>query len=162
MEMTEDALQIAEQMLAEWAVRVTRPQENCLNVYLERHNFLAAVEALYRSGWGYLAAITGVDQPAAAAGSAELEGAIEALYHFCRKAAVLTLRVSLPYSDPVIDTVCKLAPSATLYERELMELFGVQINGTPNTQRLVLPDDWPEGVYPLRKAFTGDADALER
>jgi Ni,Fe-hydrogenase III component G len=27
--------------------------------------------------------------------------------------------------------------------------------GTPNTDRLVLSDDWPKGVYPLRKDFTG-------
>jgi Ni,Fe-hydrogenase III component G len=42
-----------------------------------------------------------------------------------------------------------------------MELFGVEIVGTPDTDRLVLPDDWPHGVYPLRKSFTG-FDSEER
>ncbi|HSV85176.1 MAG TPA: NADH-quinone oxidoreductase subunit C [Levilinea sp.] len=162
MDMTDDALQKAEQMLSEWAVLVTRPQENCLNIYLERQNFIAAVSALYRSSWGYLTAITGLDQPPGAESSAEQAGAIEVLYHFCRKASVLTLRVSLPYSDPVIDTICKLVPSATLYERELVELFGVIITGTPDSRRLLLPDDWPEGVYPMRKSFTGVPNELER
>jgi ech hydrogenase subunit E len=32
-----------------------------------------------------------------------------------------------------------------------MEMFGVVVEGTPNTNRLFLPDDWPDGVYPLRK-----------
>ena len=32
-----------------------------------------------------------------------------------------------------------------------MEMFGVVVDGTPNPSRLFLPDDWPDGVYPLRK-----------
>jgi NADH-quinone oxidoreductase subunit D len=30
-------------------------------------------------------------------------------------------------------------------------MFGVDVVGTPNPDRLFLPDDWPDGVYPLRK-----------
>ena len=55
----------------------------------------------------------------------------------------------------LVPTICDIIPSATLYERELMELFGVTVEGTPDPARLVLPDEWPEGVYPLRKSFTG-------
>ena len=73
------------------------------------------------------------------------------LYHFCRGAAIATVRVSLPYDDPTIDTICDILSSASLYEREAAELVGVDFNGTPNTDRLVLPDSWPDGVYPLRK-----------
>ena len=39
------------------------------------------------------------------------------------------------------------------FERELSEMFGVTVVGIPNPERLYLPDDWPEGVYPLRKDF---------
>jgi Ni,Fe-hydrogenase III component G len=153
---TDNTLQSGEQLISQWAVRITHPEENCINIYLERADFKAAAQALFSVQWGYLTAITGLDQPPVTAeDESETEGHIEVLYHFCRNAAVLTLRVTLPYSDPTIETVCDLAPSATLYERELMELFGVQITGTPNTARLVLPDDWPDGVYPLRKSFTG-------
>ena len=80
---------------------------------------------------------------------------LEALYHFCQGAAITTLRVSAPYSNPHIPSVCSLIPSATLYERELMELFGFVCDNTTDPTRLVLPDDWPDGVYPLRKSFTG-------
>ena len=34
-------------------------------------------------------------------------------------------------------------------------MFGMTITGTPNTEKLLLPDDWPDGVYPLRKSFHG-------
>ncbi len=79
------------------------------------------------------------------------EGSVEILYHFCNKAAVVTLRVSARYSFPVINSICDIIPSATLYERELSEMFGVKVVGTPNKEHLLLPDDWPDGVFPLRK-----------
>ncbi len=36
-----------------------------------------------------------------------------------------------------------------------MDMFGFEFAGTPNTDRLLLSEDWPAGVFPLRKDFTG-------
>ena len=80
---------------------------------------------------------------------------LEALYHFTEGPVVATLRVTVPYADPRVPTICPLVPTATLYEREMQEMFGFVVEGTPVPDRLVLPDDWPDGVYPLRKAFAG-------
>lgn len=152
-------LQESENLLQPWAASTNRPEENRSDVVIARENLHAAVQALKGAGWGYLSAITGLDcpAPAAAEGEPTAEGHLELLYHFCSGPVVVTLRVSLPYSDPTLVSVCALLPYATLYERELMELFGVRIQNTPDTSRLVLPDDWPDGIYPLRKAFTGFA-----
>jgi Ni,Fe-hydrogenase III component G len=65
--------------------------------------------------------------------------------------------VRVPKTDAVIPTVCGVIPSAGFFERELIEMFGVTVIGTPDPSRLFLPDDWPEGVYPLRKEFTSGA-----
>lgn len=46
-------------------------------------------------------------------------------------------------------------PAAHWYEREIHDLFGIEPVGHPNPGPLVLHDDWPRGVYPLRKDFTG-------
>jgi len=35
----------------------------------------------------------------------------------------------------------------------MMEMLGVTFTGLRNQNRLYLPDDWPEGIYPLRKDF---------
>jgi Ni,Fe-hydrogenase III component G len=32
-------------------------------------------------------------------------------------------------------------------------MLGLTVTGTPDPSRLFLPDDWPDGVYPLRKDF---------
>ena len=105
---------------------------------------LETILHLRQKGWLTLSAITGLDP-----GSES--GTLEALYHFCRGGDVQTLRVQLPRLSPHIPSVCGLMPSASIFERELAELFGVTVDETPDTRRLLLPDDWPEGVYPLRK-----------
>jgi NADH-quinone oxidoreductase subunit D len=38
-----------------------------------------------------------------------------------------------------------------LFERELIEMFGVTVTGLADTSHLFLPDGWPEGTYPLLK-----------
>lgn len=155
MSATEEILQNAEDLLQPYAQSLNRPETTRLDVYLQRENLLAAVKALVDARWGYLSTITGIDRPAPAAedDQTQPEGEIEVLYSFCSGAAVVSLRVRVPYSNAVLPSICPLIPSATLGERELMEMFGVKVEGTPDTSRLILADSWPEGVYPLRKSF---------
>jgi len=156
-------LTLAEELLKPWTVEKMRPEDIRLDVIIRPNDLKPATKAIIYAHWGYLSAITGLDRPAEKAGQGDedvasevfSEGHLEALYHFCRGAAVVTLRVSVPYSDANIDSVCEIIPSATLYERELMEMFGVEVKGTPSHEKLLLADDWPDGVYPLRKSFTG-------
>lgn len=82
--------------------------------------------------------------------------AIEILYHFSDDPAgfVVTIRAIIrEKGDPHIDTITKVTRSAWWIEREIHELFGVEFNGNEDLRPLLLPDDWPSGVYPLRKNF---------
>ena len=132
----------------------TAPEPNRIDVIVEPARLPECAGALAAAPWGYLSAITGLDHGVES-------GKLEALYHFCNRAAVITLRVPLPRENPVVPSVCGPIPSATLFERELMEMFGVVCEGTPDTRRLFLPDDWPDGKYPLRKDFLVPAPAPE-
>ena len=81
---------------------------------------------------------------------------IEMLYHFANDASgfVITLRAMIiEKEDPHIDTITTVTKSAWWIEREIHELFGVHFNGNDDLRPLLLPDDWPKGVYPLRKNF---------
>ena len=40
---------------------------------------------------------------------------------------------------------------AQVYERELVDLFGAQVEGLPPGNRYPLTDDWPTDEHPLRK-----------
>jgi Ni,Fe-hydrogenase III large subunit/Ni,Fe-hydrogenase III component G len=48
-------------------------------------------------------------------------------------------------------------PVANWFEREVMDVFGLTPEGHPNPMRVALHDDWPEGLWALRKDFPGDA-----
>ena len=63
----------------------------------------------------------------------------------------LTVRAVLDPEKPEIPTITDLIPGAKWAEREIQDLLGVHVNGHPDPRRLVLPDDWPDGIYPLRK-----------
>ena len=78
---------------------------------------------------------------------------IEILYHFFSQGVTISLSTFVPKADPVIDTITDIMPGATLYEREIQELLGVKVKDHPDPRRLLLPDDWEEGVYPLRKDY---------
>jgi Ni,Fe-hydrogenase III component G len=65
----------------------------------------------------------------------------------------LSLRTSVAKANPVLDTITPIIPGAILYEREIQDLLGLKVKGHPDPRRLVLPEGWPEGVYPLRKEY---------
>jgi Ni,Fe-hydrogenase III component G len=143
---TESLLEEAVALIGDKAGAQSVPEPGRIDLTVEPGRLLECVSALKNAQWGYLSAVTGLDLGAQ-------DGHLEALYHFCQKAAVLTLRVSMPRENAVVPSICGLIPSATLFERELMEMFGVVCEGTPDTKRLFLSDDWPADVYPLRKDY---------
>lgn len=55
--------------------------------------------------------------------------------------------------DLRIDSITPVVPGADWAEREFQDAVGVRPEGHPDPRRLLLPDDWPEGAYPLRKDF---------
>jgi len=156
------ALEVAARLLSRWACSTADPEPGRLDVGIGPEDLLAAVGALCARGWGRLSAITGLDLlPVAPAGRGAARPVaatatppttdLEVLYHFCAGPAVLTLRVRLPREAPTVPSLDALLPYASFFERELAELFGVTVAGMSDPARLLLPDEWPEGVYPLRK-----------
>ncbi|HEX7556785.1 MAG TPA: NADH-quinone oxidoreductase subunit C [Leptolinea sp.] len=155
----EKLLKDAEDLLSPVVGQLSRPASFRVDGIVTVDTLIPAAKALTDAHWGYLSAITGLDKPAPAPAEGEKPGEnhMEILYQFCNGPAVTTLRLTIPYSKLTIPTVCNVLPMATLYEREIIEMFGITIEDTPNTDKLLLPDDWPANVYPLRKEFTGFA-----
>lgn len=65
----------------------------------------------------------------------------------------LLLRSEVDPTDPSIDSITPIIPGANWSEREMRDMIGVHPQGHPDPRRLILPDDWPEGVHPLRRDF---------
>ena len=145
-------LELARMLLLRWQTAFSTPEANRLDVKIAPAEVQPAVSALLAGHWGYLAGITGLD------GS----DALELLYHFASGAVIVTLRVSLPRTGAIVASICHLVPAASVFEREISEMLGVTFRGAPDTARLFLPDDWPEGVYPLLKDAVLPEDPHDR
>jgi Ni,Fe-hydrogenase III component G len=80
---------------------------------------------------------------------------MEILYHFTEEDIdlVISLRVHLPKTKLEIDSLTPVFTAAQWVEREMHELLGINFLGHPDLKPLLLPEDWPEGVYPLRKDY---------
>lgn len=107
---------------------------------------LVAVVARLRDAFGlvFLSTISGVDFGAT----------FEIIYHFSTPEHDYNLRTEIPKTRPHVDSITPVIPGAILYEREIQDMFGIVVDGIPDGRRLVLPDDWPDGQFPLRKDWT--------
>ena len=71
--------------------------------------------------------------------------------YFMSGDVVVTLRVHMDHKKPAVPSLADIIPGAIPYERELRDMFGIDPVGNPDPRRATLPEDWPAGVYPLRK-----------
>jgi membrane-bound hydrogenase subunit beta len=95
-----------------------------------------------------LSAITGLDEGPT----------LGLIYHLGRENGImLNLSTSVPKEKPVLKTIISYFPAADVYEREVIDLLGFQIEGLPEGSRYPLTDDWPAGQYPLRKDWKADS-----
>ena len=78
---------------------------------------------------------------------------MEIIYHFTFEEInlLISFRVKLDKKKPLeIDSLAPMIEAANWIEREIREMLGIEFRGHPDPRRLLLSDDWPEGVHPLR------------
>jgi len=118
---------------------------------IDKSIFKDTVKHLVDYQYPHLAVVSGND----------LGKTIELIYHFSvnfgtrLNAINLNISVEIPKTKPEIETICDWIPGALVTEREKQEMLGVKIIGIPDTRKLFLPDDWPDGIYPWRRDKTG-------
>ena len=133
-------------------IAVKKNKFRSLWIDVKKSAFRAAVEHICQlQEYPHLAVIS----------SSDLGADIELIYHFTiyygeqLQELSLGLRVKLPKNDLSIPTITDLISGAIFTERETQEMMGVEVAGIPDTRRLFLPEDFPEGVYPWRKDEKG-------
>jgi Ni,Fe-hydrogenase III component G len=99
-----------------------------------------------------ISAITGIDTG----------NGFSVIYHLNREGKImLNLKVDLSKEYPEVNTVTAYFPSADIYEREIVDLLGIKVNGLSEGNRYPLPDKWPKDEYPLRKDWKGISSKKE-
>jgi NADH-quinone oxidoreductase subunit C len=95
-------------------------------------------------GFTFLADLTATDWP-------DAQPRFWMAYHLLSMEHAHRVRVKagLPGSDPRVDTVTGLFPTANWLEREVFDFFGIVFDGHPDLRRIEMPEDWVG--HPLRR-----------
>jgi formate hydrogenlyase subunit 5 len=141
MAMFENAVTILKEKMANEILEFRVPKPRRAYFLLKPESYKKAISALMKNDENVmLSTITGVD----------LGNEIELNYHMACEGSV-TLKNRVSREKPFTGTITDIIPGANLYEREVFDLLGVVFEGHPDLKRLMLPDSWPQGNYPLRR-----------
>ncbi len=79
---------------------------------------------------------------------------IDCVFLDAKEGLWVIVSVDVPGEGPHFDSIARDIHSASLFEREIWEMFGIEPKGNPDLRRLRLHDEvWGQGNYPLRKDF---------
>ena len=123
---------------------VEQPAENRVYLSCEAENSYAVNKFLFEDVPLRFVIATGIDS----------DDCFEVLYHYAydQTGSIITLATKIHDREkPAIESITPLLPAAEWIEREIHDILGIDFKNHPNLKRLILADDWPEGVYPLRK-----------
>jgi NADH-quinone oxidoreductase subunit C len=130
--------------LKKTATAVSTPRKKRISATLSPVQFRQGLQQLIDHDFNRLVTITGND----------IEKQIELIYHLVRGGTIISIKTLVAKTTSTHPTISDLLPAATLYEQEVHELFGITFQGHPDLTHLLLPDDWPPHVYPLRKEWS--------
>ena len=124
--------------------------------FVAREDYVEAVRALRDAGYEMCVDVCGVDYLGHPGrdlpdGVAPERFEVVANLLSLSKKERTRLRVQVPESDCVVDSLFHLYPGTEAMEREAFDMFGIIFTGHPDLTRILMPDDW-EG-HPLRKDY---------
>ena len=85
-------------------------------------------------------------------GGVDTRERLEVIYNIASTSKLhrLDFKVILGYDSPVVESICPVWPGANWYEREMYELYGIDILNHNDLRPLLLPENWDQG-HPMRK-----------
>ncbi len=130
--------------LAEAIIGIDRPIENRILVDVKKETIRAVSNRVIEIGGRYQVSI-GYD-------NIRRDGTLGMIHAFVfdRDNVFLKIRTFVPEEDPVLESITPDIPNAGWSEREFQDLLGFRFEGHPKPKRLILADDFPDGIYPLR------------
>jgi NADH-quinone oxidoreductase subunit C len=124
---------------------------NCIPAALKIHkNDLLPVAKTLNSNpqlfFDMLSCITGIDNGPAV-------NSMEVVYNFYSIPFnhQVMIKVVIARDSPEIDSLSQIYKTADWHERELFDMFGIQVKNHPDLRRILMPADW-DG-HPLRKDY---------
>ncbi len=142
------------------AVRILAPVTDMLTLETDPGRALEVLSYLKSEAavrYERLEDLTAVDESAR---NPKVDADFTLVYHLLSfgTASRLRLKVPLSGSEPTMESLTPLWPSANWYEREVFDMFGLRFRNHPNLRRLLMPHDWVG--HPLRKDYPGRATEM--
>ena len=123
---------------------IEQPADNRIWLTCEAENSYAVNKFLFEDVGARFCIATGIDA----------EDCFEIIYHYSYDQTGCVINIKAFIRDrekPSIESIAPFLPAAEWIEREIHDILGIDFKNHPNLERLILADDWPEGVYPMRK-----------
>jgi len=143
--MNQEELNKKLEQISDKLIAVERPLEDRVFLLCESENSYQLNKFLFEDVPLRFVVATGIDA----------EDCFEVLYHYSydQTGCIVTLRAFIRDREkPAIESISPFLPGAEWIEREMHDILGIEFKNHPDMRRLILADDWPEGVYPLRKS----------
>jgi len=128
-------------------IEESRQTADQITVTVKLGSLPEAVAYLYYQRGGWLSVVVGNDERA-------LNGSFGLYYVLSMEEedrCYLVVHAAVPEGKEEFPSVTPKVPACVWGEREVRDMYGLRPIGLPDERRLVLPDDWPEGLHPLRK-----------
>jgi len=125
-------------------IEIEQPFDNRIYLTCEAQNSYDVSKFLFEDIGCRFVIATGIDS----------DNCFEVLYHYSydQTGCVVTIKAIIrDRENPAIESIAPFLPGAEWIEREIHDIFGIEFKNHPDMRRLILSDDWPEGVYPMRK-----------
>jgi len=132
--------------IAKRLIKIEKPKDNRIYLYCEAENCYEVNRFLFEDVQARFVIATAID----------CDDCFEIIYHYSydQTGCVINIKTFIrDRENPQIESITPIFPAAEWIEREMHDLLGIKFNNHPRMERLILADDWPEGVYPLRKDF---------
>ncbi|HOZ21718.1 MAG TPA: NADH-quinone oxidoreductase subunit C [bacterium] len=128
--------------------RTENPVPDMFLIHIDRNDSVAVNRYLFHDLSGRFVVAVGTDYRSESGGYL-----VDYVYSFPAHHFFVTVRLNLPEKDLWIEAITGAAdiPAANWAEREIQDMLGIPLRNHPDPRRLMLADDWPADLHPLRR-----------
>ncbi|HSW39815.1 MAG TPA: NADH-quinone oxidoreductase subunit C [Acidobacteriota bacterium] len=78
------------------------------------------------------------------------------VFSFDEEGLTCKVKTQVSAANLSLESISSIIPGANWSERECSDMLGIDFPGHPDPRRLILADDWPQEMHPLRNDFPHD------
>ncbi|MBD3385740.1 hypothetical protein GF407_12545 [candidate division KSB1 bacterium] len=150
---TQELFEHLQERFKDKIIKAEIPVADMVMVTIDRDDAAAIVRHLFHDMGGRFVVTVGTD-------GRELgrDYLIDYVFSFAADHLFVTVRQQIPEKDLWFNSVMTESdlPAVNWAEREIQDLLGIKLQNHPDPRRLVLSDDWPEDLHPLRRDVKHD------